>query len=541
MAYTVTDEDNDPATLRFSVIVEASDDDDGSASGPVSIPDANLRAAIETALGKAGGATITAAEVTTLTHLSARAARIRDLTGLEFATNLSSLDLDHNEISAASPLAGLTELQDLSLRFNRIADVSPLASLTNLTHLALAANEIADVSPLAGLIGLTSLNLDANRITDVSVLALMTNLSDLRLQQNAIVDAYPLGHLAGLKTAHLDFNAITDGSSLTNLGALNFLSLDGNPLNTASIDDSLPALRQNGVHVRFTRFRKGDFDIELVFLGDFLEGQKNVARHMVRRWMSVVVEDLPDHQFSQGWSSTCGGHSIEVLPGERIDGLRIYVGSFNDSEGPSGYGGPSLLRQSYLPIVGCITLNSKPSHWAITVLHEVGHALGFGRGVWSDHGLLQGLSHDDPSPDTHFNGPLAISAFNKAGGQDYMGAKVPVQKMDGSHWRYSVLRGEVMGPRGGEALSAITVQSLADLGYGVDVTQADPYSMPDSSASDAISTADAFLGSPGNGLPIADANSPPLSISAHWCDLDGMREPIHIVDRRGRYIPAIGN
>ena len=69
----------------------------------------------------------------------------------------------------------------------------------------------------------------------------------------------------------------------------------------------------------------------------------------------------------------------------------------------------------------------------------------------------------------------AIAAFNDAGGRNYTGAKVPV---DGSHWRYSVLEGDLMVPGGGRALSAITVQSLADLGYGVDVTQADPYTLP---------------------------------------------------------------
>ena len=37
----------------------------------VDIPDANLRAAIETTLGKASGATITAADMATLTHLAA--------------------------------------------------------------------------------------------------------------------------------------------------------------------------------------------------------------------------------------------------------------------------------------------------------------------------------------------------------------------------------------------------------------------------------------------------------------------------------------
>ena len=41
---------------------------------------------------------------------------------------------------------------------------------------------------------------------------------------------------------------------------------------------------------------------------------------------------------------------------------------------------------------------------------------------------------------------------------------------------------ELMTPTGTGALSAITVQSLADLGYGVDVTQADAYTLPGATA-----------------------------------------------------------
>ena len=515
MTYTATDGDGDTATLRFNIAVEESDSDDGSTSAPVSIPDANLRAAIEAALGKASGAAITAAEVTALTRLSARDARIGDLTGIEYATNLTSLDLDYNDISTVSSLAGLTELTELSLRFNRITDVSPLEALTKLTHLALGANKIADVSPLRGMIHLTSLNLDANRITDVSDLAGLASLGNLRLQQNAITDASPLGRLASLELALLDYNAIMDVSSLANLSNLHTLGLKGNPLSVTSINDHLPALRRNGVAVGFDRFPKGDYDIELVFLGDFHEGQKNVVRYVARRWMSVIVEDLPDHQFSQGWSSTCGGQSLAILPGEQIDDLRIYVGVFEDAEGPAGLGGTNLLRQNHLPIVGCMTLKS-PTYWEITALHEVGHVLGFGRKIWSSHELLQDFSSVDPNADTHFNGPLAIEAFNEAGGLEYAGAKVPVQKMDGSHWRYTVLPGEVMGPRGGESLSAITVQSLADLGYGVDVTQADRYAVPGTAATGAstnemslpvISGNDlsrAGLASPAQGLTVAD-------------------------------------
>ena len=39
-----------------------------------------------------------------------------------------------------------------------------------------------------------------------------------------------------------------------------------------------------------------------------------------------------------------------------------------------------------------------------------------------------------------------------------------------------------MTPYGGDTLSAITVQALADLGYHVDVTQADDYTLPGASA-----------------------------------------------------------
>ena len=73
--------------------------------------------------------------------------------------------------------------------------------------------------------------------------------------------------------------------------------------------------------------------------------------------------------------------------------------------------------------------------------------------------------------------------FDAAGGIAYAGAKVPVHNSGGygsanSHWRGSVFPGELMQPGNSEqreALSAITIQSLADLGYSVDVTAADPY------------------------------------------------------------------
>ena len=183
------------------------------------VPDPQLRADIEHALGKAQGDTITATDMQELTALVAYGSepRIEDLTGLEFATNLTDLWLDDNAISDVSPLAGLTNLESLRLDDNQITDVSALADLTNLRLLQLTNNQITDVSALAGLINLTTLELTNNQITDVSALAGLTNLVWLYLDYNRITDVSALVGLTNLAALTLDYNAISDFSPISEL------------------------------------------------------------------------------------------------------------------------------------------------------------------------------------------------------------------------------------------------------------------------------------------------------------------------------------
>ena len=104
-----------------------------AAAEDVEIPDENLRAVIEQALGKDSGEAITDDEMATLTYLSAPYRDIADLTGLEFATNITRLYLWQNQIADLSPLSGLTPLAELYLFGNRVEDLTPLAGLTALT------------------------------------------------------------------------------------------------------------------------------------------------------------------------------------------------------------------------------------------------------------------------------------------------------------------------------------------------------------------------------------------------------------------------
>ena len=196
----------------------------------VDIPDPNLRAVVEEELGKAAGATITVAEMASLTYIFGFNSQIRNLTGLESATNLDTLFLSDNAISDIAPLATLTNLRDLHLGSNTITDISPLAGLINLTDLWLGSNPIADISALMGLTNLTYLYLSDNALTDILVLAGLTNLTNLSLGFNAITDISPLADLTNLKDLYLGYNAITDISPLAALTNLTDLNLNHNGL-----------------------------------------------------------------------------------------------------------------------------------------------------------------------------------------------------------------------------------------------------------------------------------------------------------------------
>ena len=114
----------------------------------VDVPDPNLRAAIETELGKTSGDPITAEDMTTLIFLGISNANISDLTGLEGATNLTYLFLWNNSISDLTPLGGLTKLQFLDLQGNSVSDLWPVMVLTNLIFLGIRDNSVSELSPL---------------------------------------------------------------------------------------------------------------------------------------------------------------------------------------------------------------------------------------------------------------------------------------------------------------------------------------------------------------------------------------------------------
>ena len=202
----------------------------------VHIPDTNLRTAIAEALGKSPNAPITAEEMERLGRLAVRNRSIRDLTGLQFATNLDELILRDNQISDLSPIAGLIRLNRLDLNGNSISDLSPVKELKNLTFLRLWGDRqlLSDLSPVAGLINLRYLRVTFNSVSDLSPVAGLINLKYLGVTDGNISDLSPIARLINLEELDFGNNIASDLSPLAGLINLRRIVSWGNDISDLS-------------------------------------------------------------------------------------------------------------------------------------------------------------------------------------------------------------------------------------------------------------------------------------------------------------------
>ena len=198
----------------------------------VDFPDPNLERAIRETLALTDGTPITRQELLNLMRLRVESPDLKDLTGLEHATNLENLSLGGTGmVSDLTPISNLTSLKTLNASSNQISDIRPLANLTNLAGLSLWSNEIQDISPLANLTKLTYLNAGGNHIENLEPLTGLIRLRTLDLSGNRVIaDIAPLANLTALETLRLDKNAITDVAPLVGLTNLKGLRIDENPI-----------------------------------------------------------------------------------------------------------------------------------------------------------------------------------------------------------------------------------------------------------------------------------------------------------------------
>lgn len=250
----------------------------------VAIPDPRLDALIRTTLAKPTG-TLTDADLATLTVLNANAlpdsqTKVSDLTGLEYAVNLSQLNLPSQNVSDLTPVANLDSLNWLLLPNNSVTDLSPIAGLGSLNYLDLTANGVSDIAPLATvpqlrilvmpynpisdfsplnqLTSLTSLSLRSTQFTSLDLISSLTNLETLELSENRLISLENIDQFPKLKQLQIFGNFLTDITPATGLPLLTLLSLHQNYIDFSTGSDNaaaLTTLRDAGVSINNTTQR----------------------------------------------------------------------------------------------------------------------------------------------------------------------------------------------------------------------------------------------------------------------------------------------
>jgi Leishmanolysin len=221
------------------------------------------------------------------------------------------------------------------------------------------------------------------------------------------------------------------------------------------------------------------FTIEVRFLGGLTATQQAAFRTAADRWATVIVGDLPD--------VLVDGELVDdvliLAQGKAIDGVGKILGQAGPSRlRPSGIGAGSLLPAKGRMTFDSADLESMEQKGTLidVITHEMGHVLGIGT-IWQDSGLLEGAGTQNPL----FTGEAAMEEYGQLRGSGPR--PVPVENTGGpgtadGHWRESVFRNELMTgfvSTPGNPLSRMTVASLADLGYQVDLDAADSYELPD--------------------------------------------------------------
>jgi Leucine-rich repeat (LRR) protein len=217
---TVTVTDETALSTMASVLITV------VAQQNVTIPDVNLRAAVRAAIGKPSGA-LNNIDLLSLNQLTANFAGIADLTGLEWASNLTSLSLAGNSVSNLARIQNLPSLRTLTLDSNPLSNLSQLAIMTNLVELSLVNDSVSNVAFLNNLTGLSLLNLNNNLVADVSPISFLNNLNYLFLGQNLLTNISPLLNLPRLTDTDVTLNLLDTSSGSLAMAVISTLQSYG--------------------------------------------------------------------------------------------------------------------------------------------------------------------------------------------------------------------------------------------------------------------------------------------------------------------------
>lgn len=204
------------------------------------------------------------------------------------------------------------------------------------------------------------------------------------------------------------------------------------------------------------------------------------------RWEEIIVDDGDP---PRDLRDVLSGEDIATGLPSVVDDMYVACSVVPiDGEGRIlGMAGPTLIKAdsngNRIPVAGVMEFDKDDvdalgdEEWNNVIKHELAHVLGFGT-MFELNGLHSGSTNSD----------LYLGEFANAEWETICpGGRIPIETdggegTAGGHWDEDCLAGELMtGFLGDEfaALSRLSIAALRDIGYGVNMDAADPYSTND--------------------------------------------------------------
>lgn len=238
------------------------------------------------------------------------------------------------------------------------------------------------------------------------------------------------------------------------------------------------------------------YDIEVRFFGPAMSSDhQTLFTNAANRILQIVRGDLvaaarPSQPVNL---NDCPNVTEDIFIQQQIDDVIIYasIRSIDGAGGVLASAGPCFTRPTStgaMTAIGVMSFDaadlntlSQGGNLQDVITHEMLHVLGVGT-LWASHGLIADTGTASP----RYLGAQARAGCVATGGATACANHVPVEGTPAAvgtrdaHWRENTFNQEMMTGflDSNTPISAITVGALKDLGFTVDDSKADAYSVP---------------------------------------------------------------
>ncbi|MBS5714204.1 MAG: leucine-rich repeat domain-containing protein [[Eubacterium] rectale] len=176
-------------------------------------------------------------EISHLRFFSDWAGSVTDISGLEYAIGLKTIDLSYTGVKDVSPIMKLNNLENLNIGGMEMDDYSWLSNLTKMKQLYIWGTKIQDFQFLNNMPELEKLSVAKTAITNLDFLKYCKNLKSLNISKTAITNLDSLKYCKNLKSLDISDTAITNLEFLKyckNLESLDISNTDVSDLDAIS-------------------------------------------------------------------------------------------------------------------------------------------------------------------------------------------------------------------------------------------------------------------------------------------------------------------